>query len=87
MYFGDYEADFTSTATGPLSISDQDTVLGFHLLIGLNVDIGNRTFFGLEWKNLWTEEAKISDTVLGVPIELEGDLNGYTITGNLGFRF
>jgi hypothetical protein len=30
---------------------------------------------------------KAEDTVLGIPIVLEANLNGYTITGHLGFRF
>jgi hypothetical protein len=35
----------------------------------------------------WTEDIDIQQTAVDVPIQVEGDLNGYAVTLLAGFRF
>jgi len=86
LYFASGEADLSTTALGPLSFDDDDTVFGFHLGLGANFNITERLFVGVEGKYLWAE-AEFEDTVFGIPVELDADLEGFTVTGNVGFRF
>lgn len=63
--------------------SDDDAVWGAHLLAGVNFDLNDLMFFGLEGKYIITDEA---DATL-FSEKFGGDLNGFMVTGNLGFRF
>ncbi len=87
VYFANFEADASVSGLGSFSFEDDDTVFGFHFLLGANFNLTEVVFLGVEWKYILTEEGKAKDTFLGVPVTLEANLNGYTITGNLGFRF
>jgi len=87
FYFIDYQDDFSSTASGPLSVSGNDNIFGAHITAGANLNISEKVFFGIDGKMIFTEDAKISDTVMGYPIEIEGNGNGYIISGVIGFRF
>ncbi len=86
LYFVHGEADLSSSAFGSLSFDDDDTVFGFHLGAGANFNITENIFFGIEGKYLWAE-AEFEESFLGVPFELDADLEGFTVTGNIGFRF
>jgi opacity protein-like surface antigen len=87
VYFADFEIDYTTTLQGNLTFEDDDTVFGVHILAGVNVDLTDEIFIGVEGKYIWTEEAKLSDTDAGFVYEGDGDLNGYMVTANIGFRF
>ncbi len=86
LYFVRGEADLSTSAFGSLSFDDDDIVFGFHLGAGANFNITERLFFGIEGKYLWAG-AEFEHTVMGIPIELDADLDGYTVTGTIGFRF
>ncbi len=78
----------TTSALGSDSISDTDYfVFGFHLLAGANFDITDKFFLGVEGKYVITTDAEWSGTLFGIPVEDDYNLNGYTITGVIGFRF
>ncbi|MGD9878183.1 outer membrane beta-barrel protein [Desulfococcus sp.] len=82
--YGDFDiqvAGFEVTA------DDHDAVLGAHIVAGLNINIDKRVFLGIEGKRIFTDEAELSDTIEDIPIEAEFDLNGYTLTGQIGYRF
>jgi opacity protein-like surface antigen len=85
--FVDIDIDIITTSMGTASISDSDTVFGFQLLAGANFNITDKCFFGVEGKYLITDDAKVSGTLFGIPVETEGNANGFIITGVLGFRF
>jgi len=87
VYFANFESDVSTTSVGDFSFDDDDTVFGLHVLAGVNVNVSEVVFVGVEGKYIWTEEGKVMDTVLGIPVSLEANLNGYIVTGNIGFRF
>jgi opacity protein-like surface antigen len=87
IYFADFEADIQSSAQGPASISDSDTVFGFQLLAGILFNITPSFYLGIEGQYIITADAEASGVLYGVPVVLEGNLNGYTFSGVVGFRF
>lgn len=62
-----------------LHVDDRDTVFGGHLLLGANFNISHATFIGIEGKYNFTEKARFNS--------VETNLNGYSVSANLGFRF
>jgi len=72
---------------GKFSTDDEDTIFGFHIVGGVNYNITERLFLGGEIKYFWTDEVDISKPIADIPIELHGDLNGYTVSFTFGFRF
>ncbi|MGE5190202.1 MAG: outer membrane beta-barrel protein [Gemmatimonadota bacterium] len=62
----------------PVSDSDDDAQVGFHVGLGGNVNLTPQMFLGLEGRYLWLK----TDT-FGVDVRLDG----ITLTGNIGFRF
>ena len=83
-YYVDGEIDVGITGYGSYSADDSDFIIGGQLLAGLSFDITDTVLIGVEGKYIFTDEAKIS-----MPQVESGEfnLNGYTITGVLGFRF
>jgi len=71
-----------STARGSVSADGDDVSFGGFLGIGANYNITDQVFIGVEGKYLWSEA---SWTIAGEKID--ANLDGWTITGNLGFRF
>lgn len=67
--------------------TDADTVFGFHVSIGANVNITPDIFLGFEGRRIWTEEAEFSGSLSGSTQTVKSDLDATTLTGNLGFRF
>jgi len=63
---------------GPVSESDNDAPVGFHLGLGANYNVTRQVFVGLEGKYLWLK----SDV-----FNTDARLDGITLTGNVGFRF
>ena len=86
LYFVMAEADVTMFAVGNDSFDDDDTVFGFHGVIGANFNITQNIFIGLEGKYLWARP-EFEGTILGQRWEFDADLDGFTITVNIGYRF
>jgi outer membrane protein W len=83
VYFADYSETGTltiGTTTYSYSFSGEDTAFGGHILSGVNFDVASNVFLGIEGKYIFTDDFKIS----GVDI---ASLNGYMVTGNIGYRF
>ncbi|MCP4688414.1 MAG: porin family protein [Desulfobacterales bacterium] len=87
FYFADVDGKVRISGYGNISLSDSDTVGGGHVVLGLNYNITERFFLGVEGKGVWTGDAEFKDEFLGSPISVETDLNGYTIMAAAGFRF
>jgi len=83
VYFGAglgvYFAEAEMEAFG-MEQSESDTVFGGHIVAGANFDLNPQWFIGVEGKYLLTGEfdPEIDDGV---------DLNGYTFSAVLGYRF
>ena len=67
-----------------VSTDDSDFVVGGNLLAGVNFDIDEMVFLGIEGKYLITDEAVFSHSAVGGGFER--NLNGFTLTGVSGFR-
>lgn len=72
---------------GDFDESDSDSVVGTHVCAGLNFNINDFIFLGLEGSYRWTGDVELRERVLGVPVEYEGNLNGFNILTRIGFRF
>ena len=83
LLFASMEAKYRSLYYGRYSDSDNDTVLGGHVMAGVTIDINPQMFIGAEVKYLATQDVSMS--LYGY--ELTGDLNGVTVSGMLGIRF
>jgi hypothetical protein len=101
-YFASYDAKASASGVvlgtpiaGSASFDDDDSVLGAHVVGGAIINISEAFFVGVEGKVIWTDEAKAEGNVRVnvdgysalVPIVMESDLNGYTVTGVVGVRF
>jgi opacity protein-like surface antigen len=80
-------SEIESSRLGDFDNDDSDGVFGAHVTVGATYDINERFFIGLEGRYRWTEDICIRESVASVPVEYSGDLSGYTITFNGGFRF
>lgn len=87
LYTATLDSDIESSRLGDFSTDDDDQVLGAHVVAGVNYDITNRFFAGVEGMYRWTDDLDIQETVASIPVEYEGDLSGFSITVNGGFRF
>ncbi len=87
FYFAEIDGKVKIAGYGDISISDDDTVAGGHIVLGVNYNITERFFLGVEGKSIWTEDAEFKDDYLGLPVTSNTNLNGYSITGVVGFRF
>ena len=74
LYQTKYDYNYLST-----EIDENDTVFGYHILVGLGFDVTPYWYLGLEVKQLWTGESdfKIEKT----------DADGRFTTLNLGLRW
>jgi opacity protein-like surface antigen len=82
IYYAYGERKIDTYGVGADSADDTDIVFGGFLGAGLNFNISHRVFLGVEGKYQW----------VAADWEFEGDyvsadLDGWRITGNLGFRF
>jgi hypothetical protein len=87
LYFAGAEAEVTSTGLGAFTYSESDTVPGAQIKAGANFNVSETLFLGVEGEYMVTETAEFSGQVFGMPITLESDLNGYTLSAVFGFRF
>ena len=81
-YYVDGEVDVSS-----INLEDEDFIFGAHVVLGAQADITKTVFIGVEGKYFWTDDAELKDEYAGIPFEAEFELDGFTVTANLGFRF
>lgn len=87
LYFVSLDSEIDTTFLGDLDADDSDAVFGAHVVVGGNFNITHRVFVGIEGLYRWTTEFDMRDRVGTIPVEVEGDLDGYTICLLGGFRF
>lgn len=87
VYSVSLESDIDTSRFGSFDADDDDVVLGGHLVAGATFDITQQFFIGVEGLYRWTDDLDLRDTVASIPVEYRGDLNGYSVTFNAGFRF
>jgi len=86
-YFLVFNSDITASNLGSFSVDDEDVALGAHVAAGVNFNITNQFFIGVDGKYFWTDTVSIIKRVSDIPIKYSGDLNGFTINLAFGFRF
>jgi opacity protein-like surface antigen len=82
-----FNSDITASNLGSFSVDDDDVALGAHVLAGVNFNITERFFIGVDGRYIWTDTVTINKRVADIPIEYSGDLNGFTVNLAVGFRF
>jgi opacity protein-like surface antigen len=90
LYYVNGDADVSGTVGGTsagISLGDSDTVFGFHLGLGFHYNIDPTWFIGAEGKYIWTDDAKLSGNLQGLPIAVNFDMDGIIATAVLGFKF
>ena len=85
-YFATIDVDI-NTPIGSLSFSDDDNVLGLHFLAGINFNITEKWFLGIEAKKFTTDDFNFYDIDQGFFLDFDTDFDGYTIFGQIGYRF
>ena len=78
VYFANINADGHVSSEG-FSTDDSAVAWGAHAVAGATVDIGPKVFLGVEGKYVVTTTADLLDTKV--------NLNGFMLTGVLGYRF
>ena len=86
-YMADLEVKIASSALGSDTATGDDNIVGYHAVVGLNVDLSERLFVGLEGKIIKADDASFSVEAYGIPIELEGDIGGNSLLATIGLRF
>lgn len=87
-YFVNLHSDIeTSRQDDDDEKDEDDVVFGAHLVAGGHYDLSSRFFVGVEGMYRWTGDVDIQDDSGSVPVTVEGDLNGYTVSMLAGFRF
>lgn len=79
LYFANLSADGSNAASGSYSNDAHATAIEGHAVVGLNIDVSKKIFLGAEGKYCFTTGAHM----LGSTIKL----NGFEVTGVLGYRF
>lgn len=87
IYSVTLDSEIETSRLGDFNTDDSDGVFGAHVVAGANYNITERFFVGMEAKYRWTDDVEIRETVASIPVEYEGDLSGYVVTFNAGFRF
>jgi opacity protein-like surface antigen len=86
-YFLALNSEIDTAYLGDLDKDDNDTVIGVHVVAGVDYNITPRFFAGLQGLYRWTDDIDINASTGTVPVCLEGDLDGYSVMLTGGFRF
>jgi|GEM_PF-1597624 len=86
LYFVRAKVNLTMHPVGSDSFDDDDIVFGFHGGLGANFNVTQNIFIGMEGKYLWARP-EFEGPLLGKRREFDADLDGFTITVNIGYRF
>jgi outer membrane protein W len=86
-YFVKFKGTFSYASLGNITINDDDDAFGLNLGFGVNYNITEEFFLGLEGKYLLTTDAEFEGAATGGQVKLETDMNGYIVMAVFGFRF
>lgn len=86
-YMAEFDGKLAVAGVGSDSMTSDDSVVGFHIVAGLNYDISEKIFIGFEGKIIKADDASFTGEIFGIPVELEGDLGGTSMLFAIGTRF
>jgi opacity protein-like surface antigen len=87
VYFVTLDSEIETEDLGDFDVDDDDIVFGVHVVAGGYHNITERIFVGIEGLYRWTDDVDINKTPGTVPVRLNGDLDGFTVSATAGFRF
>lgn len=67
--------------------SETDFTVGAHVVAGLDFAINDHWFVNIEGKYRIIEDVDIYEIVASIPVAYNGDLDGFSVTTGIGFRF
>jgi opacity protein-like surface antigen len=85
-YYVSLDSEIETSALGDFDVDDDDSVWGVHVVCGASWDLTRRIFLGGQWLYRWTDDINIDKRVGTVPVQLNGDIDGYAVTFLGGFR-
>ncbi len=86
-YMAKFKGEIFIAALGSDTATGDDNVLGYHVVAGLNVNISERLFVGVEGKIIKADDASFSVEAYGIPLTLEADVGGNSLLATIGLRF
>jgi Outer membrane protein beta-barrel domain len=86
-YYVSLDSEIETSNLGDFDADEDDSVWGVHVVFGATWDLTRRIFLGGQGMYRWTDDVKIDKRVGTVPVQFNGDLDGYAITFLSGFRF
>jgi hypothetical protein len=86
-YYVSLDSEIETSNLGDFDVDDDDSVWGVHVVFGATWDLNRRIFLGGQGLYRWTDDVNIDKRVGTVPVQLNGDLDGYAVTFMGGFRF
>ena len=86
-YFVKFDGRLNNPVVGVIVFDDDDAVFGLSLGFGVNYNITEEFFLGIEGKYLLTSDAEFGGSATSGPASLETELDGYIVTAVFGFRF
>ena len=86
-YFVKFDGRLNNPVAGVIVFDDDDAVFGLSLGFGVNYNITEEFFLGIEGKYLLTSDAEFGGSATSGPASLETELDGYIVTAVFGFRF
>ena len=87
LYSVTLSSEIDSSRRGDFDRSETDFTVGAHIVAGLDFEISDRCFVNVEGKYRIIEDVDIRETVASIPVAYDGDLNGFSVTTGVGFRF
>jgi opacity protein-like surface antigen len=81
------EEDSASLGHREDDVRANDTVNGYHLMLGAMYDINSSWTVGFEYKRVMTEEAELKDHFFGDSYSEKTDVDGRMISGMIQLRF
>jgi opacity protein-like surface antigen len=86
-YYVSLDSEIETSALGDFDVDDDDAVWGVHVVFGTEWNLTPRIFLGGQGLYRWTDDIHIDKRVGTVPVQLDGDLDGFAVTFLGGFRF
>ena len=87
LYGATLYADINSDKLGSFDTDDFDVVFGAQAVLGANYNLTDYIFIGLEAMYRITDDVELRQTTASIPVEYSGNLNGYSVSAQLGLRF
>ncbi|NDY41456.1 outer membrane beta-barrel protein [Dissulfurirhabdus thermomarina] len=87
LYYAYFDGDLDNFWWDHRTFNDSDFVTGVHLEAAVTYRFASRFSAGISARRWWTQEAGFHDSVHGVAVRLDANLDGWVVGGRIGFQF